>query len=426
MQNNRLNRLVIIGTIFLFFGSAIIPCVNSSNLKLKNENETITSASFIPGEEGWKYRKKITIDRDFTDEDLTNFPVLINITDSDLQSDAQNDGDDILFMDGKGKANQLNHEIESYDGNTGKLVAWINIPVVSSSRNTVFYMYYGNPICENQENQEKVWDIYFGGVWHMSEPSGSNRQDSTINNNILYDQNTVERANGIIGYCANLDGISDYFNAPDDRSIDPTVSWTLECWITRDTMGTYDSLIDKYKWATGHGNYAFRVTNSDHLEVLVFNSKSNDRAVSYQIIDTNDWYYCVGSYDDNMNRIRVFVNGQVATSQTSKTSIGTSFELRIGQMGNEGTNFHDGKIDEIRISRIERSHSWINATYNNINTPLSFITVGSCDNLWDRNYWNRPRILPYIIFGKAIFKNYEIPWLNVDWHPALKPYDITI
>lgn len=39
------------------------------------------------------------------------------------------------------------------------------------------------------------------------------------------------------------------------------------------------------------------------------------------------------------------------------------------------------------------------------------------------NYWNRPRILPKIIFGLLTKSNLVIPWINVDWHPACRPIE---
>ena len=50
-------------------------------------------------------------------------------------------------------------------------------------------------------------------------------------------------------------------------------------------------------------------------------------------------------------------------------------------------------------------------------------------NTWDANYWNRGKLLPQIIFGYLeSYKNILIiiPWINVDWRPAQKPYDISI
>ena len=102
-----------------------------------------------PWDEGWQYRKEITIDPANGGTDLTNFPVLLAITDADLAGEALANGDDILFTGDDG-ATKLDHEIESYAA--GDLVAWVRVPNLSSSTHTVVYLYYGNPGAPNQEN----------------------------------------------------------------------------------------------------------------------------------------------------------------------------------------------------------------------------------------------------------------------------------
>ncbi|MCK5300955.1 MAG: right-handed parallel beta-helix repeat-containing protein [Thermoplasmatales archaeon] len=46
-------------------------------------------------------------------------------------------------------------------------------------------------------------------------------------------------------------------------------------------------------------------------------------------------------------------------------------------------------------------------------------------NIWDENYWNRPRVLPKPIFGIKGKLFVLLPWINFDWHPAQEPYDIS-
>jgi parallel beta-helix repeat protein len=48
----------------------------------------------------------------------------------------------------------------------------------------------------------------------------------------------------------------------------------------------------------------------------------------------------------------------------------------------------------------------------------------SKENTWVHNYWNRTRILPKLIFGQFMVGSIEISWINIDWRPALRPYDI--
>jgi len=122
---------------------------------------------FDPFDEGWLYRKNITIDHTKVAGDLTNFPVLVSTIDTDLRDKAQNDGDDILFMDGDGVATRLYHEIEHYDDSSGELVAWVNLTDITADQDTTFYMYYGNSGCNSQHFSEKVWDQYFSCVHHL-------------------------------------------------------------------------------------------------------------------------------------------------------------------------------------------------------------------------------------------------------------------
>jgi hypothetical protein len=98
--------------------------------------------------------------------DLANFPVLVDINDTDLTSKARGDGGDIVFTDFSGI--KLDHEIESYDNRTGHLVCWANTGL-SSSADTNLYMYYGNPSASDQENRTAVWNSGYGMVQHLAE-----------------------------------------------------------------------------------------------------------------------------------------------------------------------------------------------------------------------------------------------------------------
>jgi len=128
----------------------------------------------------WMFRKQITLNHSMVEADLQDFPVLIEITDSDLVANSKANGDDILFTDG---ILTLSHEIEFYD-NT--LIAWVKIPILSSKNDTIIYMYYGNPTSPNQEDSEGVWSDY-DLVHHLEETTG-NIFDSTSNS---YDGNAI-------------------------------------------------------------------------------------------------------------------------------------------------------------------------------------------------------------------------------------------
>lgn len=94
---------------------------------------------------GWQYYRSITINHSMVGAGgLVNFPIMIDISDTNLSSHAQADGDDIYFTDNNGV--QLSHEIESYS--EGHLVAWVKANL-SSAVDTTLYMYYGNVVATN-------------------------------------------------------------------------------------------------------------------------------------------------------------------------------------------------------------------------------------------------------------------------------------
>jgi len=61
-----------------------------------------------------------------------------------------------------------------------------------------------------------------------------------------------------------------------------------------------------------------------------------------------------------------------------------------------------------------------NLLFNKKNGYFEGVATILYRNIWKGNYWNRPRFMPYPIFGKGLF----LPLVNFDWHPAKEPYDI--
>ena len=128
--------------------------------------------NYYPEYSTWQYRKALTIDHTKVPSNQTNFPVLINLsTDADLAAKAQDNGADFLFTDSEG--NELDYELEKFDGSTGELVTWIKVPLLSSTSSTVIYMYYGNSsdFYDTLQNPTGVWDINYVTVQHLKEDS---------------------------------------------------------------------------------------------------------------------------------------------------------------------------------------------------------------------------------------------------------------
>ncbi|MGH8764159.1 MAG: DUF2341 domain-containing protein, partial [Burkholderiales bacterium] len=161
----------------------------------------------------WQYRKAITIDHTKVGGTVSNFPVLVSVTDANLQANAQASGNDILFTD-SGGTTKLAHEVELYTSASGQLIAWVSVPSLSAGADTVIYMYYGNPAAAAQQNPNAVWDANFSGVWHLKETGNGTAgeyKDSTSNANNARGGNgssaaTPSRVAGRIGYGQSFNG----------------------------------------------------------------------------------------------------------------------------------------------------------------------------------------------------------------------------
>ena len=65
-----------------------------------------------------------------------------------------------------------------------------------------------------------------------------------------------------------------------------------------------------------------------------------------------------------------------------------------------------------------------NFVYNEKHAQFYIKDLSHRINVWDSNYWNRPRILPMFIFGKKRHESYVRARfaIEIDWNPALRPY----
>ena len=160
-----------------------------------------------------------------------NFPVLVNLaSDTELAASAQTTGGDIYFTSASGA--KLAHEIERFQKATGGLAAWVNIPALSSTTDTVIYMYFGNASAADQQNRTAVWDSGYSAVWHMREGSAQH-VDSTANANQSQTV-SVAASGGTAGQIGMADQFSraqlSHITIPGSTSLrQPTL--TVEAWV---------------------------------------------------------------------------------------------------------------------------------------------------------------------------------------------------
>ena len=196
----------------------------------------------------------MTIDHTKVPSTQSNFTVLVSVTDPALKTVANGghvanaNGYDIGFYADSGGNTKLKWEVEKYDGTSGNLIAWVKIPSVSSSSDTVFYLMYGNSsINTDQSDPPNTWDSNFKGVWHMADSAANTtiRESTVTGANGTNNANTSSKtATGQIGNALSYNGSTDGSFAAINLSATNIV--TLSFWMKWTTNANDDDLAFEY------------------------------------------------------------------------------------------------------------------------------------------------------------------------------------
>jgi hypothetical protein len=318
----------------------------------------------------WDFRKEITIDADKVAGNLADFPVLVGLTtDADLAAKAQDDGDDILFAAADGTT-KLSHEIEYFNDATGQLVAWVKVPALSDTTDTVIFMYYGNAAASNQEDTVNVWDSSFSLVQHLSETSGTHYDSTSSSNDGTYTgsgQNGIGRIDGGDDFNGMNEGVE--INHAADLTF--TGDYTVEAWVNLATSPQWSKHIvsknGEYFLQVHGGNFIFAVTGPGWLY-----------SVTPPAQDT--WVHIAGVFHRGAaswgpHTMELYINGALDASYSGGgTPANTANNLFLGR--SQTASYLNGSLDEVRISTAARSADWLQTSYNNQSDPAGFYTLG--------------------------------------------------
>ena len=311
--------------------------------------------------------------------DLEDFPVLIDIVDSDLASKAQVDGDDILFTDQH--KNKLDHEIELYNSTSGHLVAWVKLPHLFMNQEEDVYMFYGNQNAANQQNVSGVWNTHYMVVHHLEETSGA-LSDSTKHHNDGVPQNGVAlNIAGKIDGADAFDGTDDFISIPHNSTLDGNGTWsemTMETWIKADTSQNARIILAKWGAASSR-SYELGIDSAGNTQLFAGIDNGAYLETLYSDVTSltpGTWYYVTFTYKAGV--LNLYINGILdANRSNTGGNIKASLDsLKIGARNPTPERFFDGSIDEVRISNVARNSNWTLLTYRNQNDTSMFISVG--------------------------------------------------
>tara|TARA_B100000809_G_C15139852_1_gene532593 strand:- start:5504 stop:7291 length:1788 start_codon:yes stop_codon:yes gene_type:complete len=346
---------------------------------------------------GYTWEAVISIDHTKVSgqSDLSDFPMLIKVTNTDLKSISNGgkvesiNGFDIVFADMND--NLLDHELESFNPATGEYIAWVRIPVLSATSNTDLKLYYGNTAITTNLSTQNVWSSIYDGVWHMSNnPSNGDLKDGAGSNDAQSygNLNGASLTVGKIGKATSFNGTNDYFAIKDKKynASGSIPSLTVTGW--------FKTTYNNSSWS---GNWSMLdFDRSEYFNVFVHGNGQIGFATRGAGIDDfyvgsigqyNDgnWHYVAAVYDGTDKLI--YVDGVLMGTKTNPhqgAALGSG-ATRYGFIGegseastfNGGRNgiYYEGEYDEIRLSNNALSADWLATAYTNQNSVETFFSI---------------------------------------------------
>lgn len=343
---------------------------------------------------GYTFRRSITLDHTKCGaSNSTNFPVLISGTYTYLKTVANSgnvtnaNGYDIIFTSDLAGNTTLSFEIESYSASTGVVNFWVKVPTVSSSVDTVIYLFYGNSlITTSQENITGTWNTNVKAVYHMNDNAANTTvKDSTgVNNGTNAANTSTKTATGQISKGLTYNGSTDVTTGVNITAVNNASAVTFSAWINTTAQSAFGGVISK---VTSGSDRTGIITGN--LDASVYALLCNAGAAQFgytgiNAITNGAWYHLVmvfdGTLTGNSNRLKLYINA-VSQTLTYGDTIGTTTSnanaatVDLGSYAN--TFFLNGVQDESRVYATALSADWVTTEYNNQNSPATFYTVSS-------------------------------------------------
>lgn len=349
---------------------------------------------------GYNWESTIMVDHNqvMDTTNIVDFPLLVSVTNADLKSINHGGyveselGFDIIFCGAND--GQLDHQIESYNPTTGKLVAWVRLPLLYNNVDTELKITCGNTSLTFDQSTESTWDSSTQAVWHMNnDPSTSQLEDGagSFNGNSFGNMTSSDLVAGKIGGAIDFDGNNDYFAIQNKNytTQGEIAEMTVSSWVkTSFSAGSWTAnwaIIDFDRseyfnfFVHGQGKVSFCSRNSSGGGIHDFHAGQTGQ------VNDGQWHYVVASYDGAQKKL--FIDGVLVNSVAVQSNSIGSGSTRFGFIGegSEASTFNgnrngihfQGKLDEIRLYNVSLSDGRIATEFNNQSSPETFMVFGN-------------------------------------------------
>lgn len=257
--------------------------------------------------------------------------------------------------------------IESYSQTTGKIIGWVNIPILTNTSNLSITVCAGNVAITTYQGGTAgtEFDSFTKGIWHVPDGTTLNYSDFSSNSTTTTNTNTTA-STGQIGGAALFNGLTSFLGTGVTSTLQPTTSITVSAWVNPISVSATARIVDSTNTPTFTG-YGLSPNSTGLPRMIVGDGSTLHIATSSSAIPINTWSYIIGTWDGTT--VSIYING-VLKGTTTSSSISylnvTGFQIGAA-LG--GTVPFNGSIDEIKIASTSRTTGWLIAEYNNQSNP---------------------------------------------------------
>lgn len=334
---------------------------------------------------GWNKRKQITISATNVDDDLTDFPLCVPVTRSNVDNNyGLSNGDDIRFTTSDGTTllyqEWTGWNDDDYSG------AFVKVPSIDSTNGATIYMYYDNASTSGATNNTQVWSDYVMSA-HLDDWTNG-QYESASDYSLAGTPSAPSGTTGVVGGGVIMDGTKgiEIGNIGDVWSkLVGENGFTLSLCILDVDYSTTNHTRFFYQDEYGQPIFCnFTFTSAGALDFHWYPNTSdfaNIRSTVAAGVTTGDDIHVVATfqYSGGNAVIRTYKNGtQIGT--TSKSSSQTVFPTfntpgRRFRICYPGYGCH-GIYDEVRIKIGAASAAWTKFEYANLMLSGNQLTFG--------------------------------------------------
>ena len=181
-----------------------------------------------------------------------------------------------------------------------------------------------------------------------------------------------------------FDGNGDYLEVGKSTDFDFGASFTMEAWVYANSLTTdsssynaLDSIFESIDWNSQLGQYSFGISHENKPYFYIFDG-GNRFYYGTTVLSTQQWYHLAVSRDGSGN-IRLFVNGELESTNSNSYSLSNSNQpnpARIGgcKINNSGSGIQksfDGFISNLHVAKGTTLYT---SDFNPSSTPLTAVS----------------------------------------------------